>query len=826
MYFIKAIIEFVFSLGLFINALLFIPQAIKIYREKTVTGISLITFLGFLLIQFAIVLHGIINHDYLLVCGYLISMLSCGTVVILIFIYRKQNPDGNINDLTLEEIIAQLPEHIYWKDKNCISIGCNTNNWRDFGLKSYSDFKGKNDYILFPKEQADHLRSIDNEVLTTGKSKLVEEPLMNKNGSQVLYLSHKVPLKNKKGQIVGILGVSVDITRAKQQTEDRLEMLENIIAMMPGTVYWMDKNGIYLGCNDNEALAIGLKSRKDIIGKRNIDIPGFLIPEALDPINDEVMREGKSILLEEPAILADGTKAIFLSNKQPLYNNRKEIIGMVGISFDITDRKEKERLVVENEVQKQLLYEQEKFKKIAEQLAHDIRSPLASMQIIAKSCTEIPEAERIALREATLTITDIANNLLNRYQNKESDSSTLEERKPILVSALLLQLLADKKYQYADVALKLDHDFSQNGYFAFVRIAPTSLKRAVSNLINNAVDAFSPEGGKVVLKLDATPEWVKIIIQDNGKGMSPELIDKIRQNIAITEGKPDGHGIGLTQVRETLTENQGELHIESEIGAGSTVTMLFPRCTSPAWIADEIKLSPANLVVILDDDSSIHGAWDAHLEAVLKQEATIKVKHFMRGDAVLSYISTLSKAEKERVFLLTDYELLKQDLNGLDVIAQSQAGRSVLVTSHYTDEAILKQAANYNTRILPKILASEVPIVLENKPRQVSENVDLVVVDDNYKFLQFIIEKYVKNKKVDYYQNPYEFLKIFHLYPKDTKICLDDELNVDIKGRAIAERLHELGYTRLYLISGKAFKPGELPFYLAAVEKSKIGGLV
>ena len=141
-------------------------------------------------------------------------------------------------------------------------------------------------------------------------------------GCLLYSLSDKVPLKNKNNHTIGILGVSVDITNAKQEITDKLEMLENILAMVPGTLYWMDKEGYYLGCNDNQAEVIGLNSRKEILGKRNIDMPGFLISEILDPINKEVMEQGKTILLEEPAILKDGTRAIFLSSKTSI------IVGM------------------------------------------------------------------------------------------------------------------------------------------------------------------------------------------------------------------------------------------------------------------------------------------------------------------------------------------------------------------------------------------------------------------------------------------------------------------------------------------------------------------
>lgn len=80
---------FFFSAALFVNAALFIPQAVKIYTTKTAKEVSLFTFMGFLIIQFATVLHAFVIKDYILLFGYLLSMVTCGTVVILVLVYKN-----------------------------------------------------------------------------------------------------------------------------------------------------------------------------------------------------------------------------------------------------------------------------------------------------------------------------------------------------------------------------------------------------------------------------------------------------------------------------------------------------------------------------------------------------------------------------------------------------------------------------------------------------------------------------------------------------------------------------------------------------------------
>ena len=82
------IVEFGFSISLLVNAILFIPQAWIIFKTKSVKDVSLLTFVGFNIIQLFTVFHGLMTHDYILVLGYLFSILTCGTVSVLIFYYR------------------------------------------------------------------------------------------------------------------------------------------------------------------------------------------------------------------------------------------------------------------------------------------------------------------------------------------------------------------------------------------------------------------------------------------------------------------------------------------------------------------------------------------------------------------------------------------------------------------------------------------------------------------------------------------------------------------------------------------------------------------
>lgn len=131
----------------------------------------------------------------------------------------------------------------------------------------------------------------------------------------------------------------------KEKLQDIADYYENLIGVLPGHVYWMDKNNVFLGCNDLQAKNAGLRSRKDIVGKTNYDMLWKDQADDLNKLNLSVMENGIAYTAEEYAIMANGP-GIYLSQKVPLRDKNNEIIGMLGISFDITERKRMEEDLV------------------------------------------------------------------------------------------------------------------------------------------------------------------------------------------------------------------------------------------------------------------------------------------------------------------------------------------------------------------------------------------------------------------------------------------------------------------------------------------------
>ncbi|OGV25420.1 MAG: hypothetical protein A3F18_04065 [Legionellales bacterium RIFCSPHIGHO2_12_FULL_37_14] len=484
-------------------------------------------------------------------------------------------------------------------------------------------------------------------------------------------------------------------------------------------------------------------------------------------------------------------------------------------------RNEAKRLKLKNKAQLIQLKTQETFNTIAAQVAHDIRSPLSTLLMIVKNCTQIPERERISLREAAVNIGDIAYHLLNQYQFNHAGEliPSAEESQPLFVSAALLQILSDKKYQYHSKGIKFENKFNEASQFAFIKICPSDFNRMISNLINNAVDSIEGDNGCITLYLSASNEWVKISVSDNGKGMNAKLLKTIESKIAVSSGKDRGHGIGLTQVRSALEKSLGEMSIQSTLGKGSSITLTFPRITTPHWIADVIKVNAEGFIIILDDDTSIHRAWDLRFTHTLEKFPSIEIKHFINGYKALEFIQTLSLSLKNKCLLLTDYELLNQKMNGLKIIQKARIPHSILVTSHYADGEIKDAAARLSCKILPKQLASEIPILV-NESAKTLQNPDLILIEDNENFAKTLINFVFCDKNVAYFTKPEDLAPKLDTYPKKTPIYLDNQFNSGITGLEFAKKLYKHGFTNLNLLTAEKLDQRLIPSYLKVINKT------
>ena len=307
--------------------------------------------------------------------------------------------------------------------------------------------------------------------------------------------------------------------------------------------------------------------------------------------------------------------------------------------------------------------------------------------------------------------------------------------------------------------------------------------------------------------------------------MPKHIQDLFYQGMSMSEGKESGCDIGLTQVWDTLQKYRGKANIYASETRGTEIVIRFPLIKTPNWIATNIKITKDDTVIIVDDDQSIHAAWESKFKPIIENFPDIKIKHFDQGIDAINFLTSLTQEQKQDTILLTDYELLNQNLNGLEIIAIAKMNRAVIVTSYASKVEMQEQIIKANIKALPKELTAVVPIFIDKKIIPASKKVDMVWVDDRMDYIQLLINSYYKDLVVDTYANPRIFMGEVIQYPKDTRIILDtnyydqeaDDTFIGFDGLIMAHRLHEQGYTNLILYSGENYD--NLPSYLKFVSK-------
>ncbi|MCI5072243.1 HAMP domain-containing histidine kinase [bacterium] len=442
--------------------------------------------------------------------------------------------------------------------------------------------------------------------------------------------------------------------------------------------------------------------------------------------------------------------------------------------------------------------------KAAQQIAHDIRSPLTALNVVMKDLASLPENSRVLLRSSIQRIQDIANNLVSQSSDILKDEENLEENN--LESSLLLPILeeivSEKRYQLrskAGVSITLD---GEKAYGLFAKINDSSLKRIISNLINNSVEAFEQSGEVVVTVSDneKNNNEVLLSIKDNGKGISKDILPKLAQRGASfgkENDKESGSGLGLYHARANVERWGGRFFIESEEGKGTEVKLYLPKAKAPIWFVPTIHLKGIKNIVILDDDESIHQVWDRRLRKYIDQYA-INLHHARSPED----FKKLTEGQ-ENLLCLCDYELLGFEETGLDLIEDNGLeGVSILVTSRYAEEKVQERCEKMGVKLIPKTSADLVPFNIEEDQRKA--RYDAVLIDDD-PLIHSVWNMRAKDtdKSILTFKDPKVFYQKVDEISKQTPIYIDQNLSDGQLGTEVAKTIVSLGFKKLYLTTGE-----------------------
>lgn len=355
------------------------------------------------------------------------------------------------------------------------------------------------------------------------------------------------------------------------------EYYESILALMPGHVYWLDRNNVFLGCNDAQAKSACLASRKDIVGKTNYDMPWRDQAEELNKLNNLVMDTGIPHTVEEYAVMAQGM-SIYVSHKVPLRNKNDEVIGILGISMDITERKKmeaalrcaKETAEVANQAKTEFIAN----------MSHDIYTPLSGIVGMSKLMEEKafnPEQKQYArwINESGEQLLELLQGVMEivAADNVRDDDVQIEQC-DLYKSIQDIAHLVRPSLQLKQIQLRIDLD---KNIPHRVITDGTKLHKVLLNLVGNAIK-FTERGGVTVKVTTLANEndyvQLRFSVIDTGIGIPTDLqlkiFDRFFRAVPANNAKLTGYGVGLHIAQKYIGLLGGEINVESEVGKGST----------------------------------------------------------------------------------------------------------------------------------------------------------------------------------------------------------------------------------------------------------------
>lgn len=237
-----------------------------------------------------------------------------------------------------------IPDRIYFKDRQSRFVRVNQAYARWHGIGSPDAVIGKTDYDLFAAVHADVAFAEEQEIIRTGVPMVAKvEKLTLKDGSIAWGSATKMAWRDATGRIIGTFGLTRDATSVKLAEEKLIEernLLRTIIDHLPARIYVKDPASRYLLNNVAHLTMLGLSAQEQATGRTILDFhPNARGRQALtDDLH--VLTTGTPILNQEKSDLGTGNEVHWsLTTKVPLRDLRNHIIGLVGISHDITRRK-------------------------------------------------------------------------------------------------------------------------------------------------------------------------------------------------------------------------------------------------------------------------------------------------------------------------------------------------------------------------------------------------------------------------------------------------------------------------------------------------------
>ncbi|MDX5628182.1 MULTISPECIES: ATP-binding protein [unclassified Brenneria] len=487
---------------------------------------------------------------------------------------RHDDPANCVPGNLLQSILDHLPAGVFWKDYDSRYLGANRYFTHDAGRRDPAEIIGRDDFELFDGARAAAYREDDLAVLNSGRPKMNILTCVEPETGEKRWLSvNKVPLRDARGEQIGLLGLYLDITRFKEAERALIEsearfrfFLDNVDE---GVVVF-DRQGIIVDVS-SRWLELFRCRREDAVGLPVLDFTSqTAVPMAIQLIGEKWSESYESEMLRK-----DGTTF------PAIVRGRDQLFGGQGLRLttvlDITRQKEGEQALKLAKMEAERANQAKS--EFLSSMSHELRTPMNAIlgfSQIMEFDEQLSDDQLDNVREilkAGRHLLGLINEVLD-LAKIESGAVTLSIEAVALSELLrdcrqLLQPLA------ADRQISLNLDVPAALAVSADRIR---LKQVLLNLLSNAIKYNRP-GGEVRIELERRATWLRMAVVDTGNGIAGERLRELFQSFNRLEAENsqiEGTGIGLVITRKLTEAMGGRIGVESEPGKGSRFWVELP----------------------------------------------------------------------------------------------------------------------------------------------------------------------------------------------------------------------------------------------------------
>ena len=618
----------------------------------------------------------------------------------------------------LHTLMDNLPDPIYFKDRESRFTRINRAHANLFGLSDPAQAVGKADFDFFAAEHAQEAYNDEREIIRTGHPLVgKEEQEIWPDGHRTWVSTTKMTLRDVHGNIVGTFGVSRDITDRKRAEAEHLRLV-TAIEQSAEAVVITNASGAIEYVNPAFTRITGY-SREEVLGQN----PRKLKSDKQDPAFYQqlwaTILQGKIWHGEIVNRRKDGKLYTLEMNIAPVRRTSGEITHFIATKQDVTERKRLEE-------QYRQAQKMEAVGRLAGGVAHDFNNLLTIINGYSEMVMErldfndpvrgyLEQIKKAGDRAASLTRQLLAFSRQQVLAPRVLDLNALVAD----VEKMLRRMIGE------DISLTI----SLGSPLGQVKADPGQIEQILMNLAVNARDAM-PEGGKLAIETanieldDAYADrrgvvppgfYVLLAVSDTGIGMDWETQAHIFEPFFTTKEKGKGTGLGLATVYGIVKQSGGYIWVYSEPGQGTTFKIYLPRVDEPT---ESLQPSEAagrsaggsETILLVEDEEAVRGL-------------TTKILHDL-GYKVLESTSPedalqIGERHHEPIhLLLTDVVL--PGMSGRKVaehLAFLRPGMKLLYMSGYTDNAIIHHGVlEASTAFLQKPFT---PATLARKVREV-----------------------------------------------------------------------------------------------------------